>query len=162
MTAIPSIEKMIEKSFGNLDSDHDGYLDEADLKRYSDELINKFGRSPDEAAAGNFRAAVQGMWRHMQGAMDKNQGQRISKQEFTEYQLNQASTEVDTFAEAIFDLANADDNNHLSREEFRNVLAVEGQKDPKFVDEVFERYDSDNDGSLTKSEYRKYVQEHMR
>jgi Ca2+-binding EF-hand superfamily protein len=157
--AAASANNVVAESFERLDLNHDGFLEQEDLTRYTDELISQFGRSPDSQAAQKFMEVGQQAWQRLQSAIDANNDQRISKEEFIEFHSNMSPGEFDSFADAIFELADSDDNNVLTKDEFRKLQQVRGENNPSYIEEVFSRYDEDNDGALTRAEYRRYLEE---
>jgi Ca2+-binding EF-hand superfamily protein len=146
-------------SFDLLDNDHDGFITKDDIMAYGDETIRQYGRDPDSQEASNYRQVVGQFWEAMQAAADKDNDQRITKDEYVDHVSSKEFGEsIDLYSDALFELANSDDNQQLTKEEF----ARWGAADTAFVDDVFGRYDQDGDGALTKSEYREYMRGFLR
>jgi Ca2+-binding EF-hand superfamily protein len=159
--AVADAKKMIADSFDHLDLDHNGFLEEQDFVRYGEEVIRQFDCSPDSPKARKFIEGTRQTWRRMQSAVDEDNDQKISRDEFARHQENVSPEELDAFADSIFELADDDDNGELTKEEFAKLQRVRGENSADHVEKVFNQYDQDKDGVLTRSEYRKYLQDHL-
>jgi Ca2+-binding EF-hand superfamily protein len=149
----------VADSFDLLDNDHDGFITKEDIVAYVDETIRQYGRAPDSQEASKYRQVVGQFWEAMQAAADKDNDQRITKDEYVDHVSSKEFGEaIDLYSDALFDLANSDDNQQLTKEEFARWGAAE----TAFVDDVFARYDQDGDDVLTKSEYRNYMRDFLR
>ncbi|MEU5695468.1 EF-hand domain-containing protein [Actinosynnema sp. NPDC020468] len=160
MTTIsPTARQKIAESFDLFDTNHDGTLTKDDFTRYADNLARAFGRDPQSPPARNLKQTTEELWQKLQVSTGGKQS--VSREEFLQYHERTQSQEPEIlqYADAIFELADADGNDRLSRDEFARVQQARGEKNPAFVDDAFATYDADGDGALTKSEFIEYIRD---
>jgi Ca2+-binding EF-hand superfamily protein len=159
---IAATKTAIAKMFSQLDANGDGFLQEDDFVRYGEKLTGQFGYRPDSGKARSFIDKSRNRWKQMQAAMDTDGDQRISRDEFIKYHNDKMPREqFDAFADAIFELADANDNDKLNKAEFVKLQKVRGGSDVVDADEVLRRYDKGGAGGLTKAEYRRYLEDSL-
>jgi Ca2+-binding EF-hand superfamily protein len=161
-----SHEQKIAGLFDLLDNDHDGVLTEEDSTKIFEEMVRQFGRDPDSPQARKCQRVRDQFWQSMLAAVDKDNDGRITRDEYIAYHNDLSLEDIKEgtilYADAIFELADSDDNNKISKEEFTRQQHAKGETSPDFVDDVFRRFDGDGDGVLTKAEFIEYVVDFMR
>lgn len=159
-TMSPTARQKVAESFDLFDTNNDGTLTKNDFTQYADNLARAFNRDPQSPPARKFKRTCEQLWQKLQSSVGADK-QSISKQEFMQYHERTQSQdpEIKQYADAVFELADADDNDQLTRDEFAQVQQARGEANAAFVDEVYARYDADGDGVLTKSEFVTYCRD---
>ncbi|MYW01146.1 EF-hand domain-containing protein [Streptomyces sp. SID3343] len=147
--------------FSVTDTDTDGYVDWADYQRIVDRYLTAYKIDRNDRRARSLTTAHQMYWmellRHANGPDQLNREQ---------YQHANRAASVDTsrfnmvegLAHAIFDVMDTDDDNTISRSEFKRFLDVWGIDAPDAMD-TFARLDTDGDGVISRHEYIRAIRE---
>ncbi|WP_169813118.1 lipase family protein [Nocardia jejuensis] len=142
--------------FGLLDITGDGYLTADDYEAFGLRLVQAYGEAPGSAKAAAVRAGYRALWRSMSLRADANGDGRITASEFRSWlESHRDNAEFDRsiapLARSVIDLADADGNGELSREELIRLLrGCEHSLNEATI--VFDRLDTDNSGAVTTSE----------
>jgi Ca2+-binding EF-hand superfamily protein len=161
-TASDSPAQIIAKYFDWADVSHDGVLTDEDGMKTMEELFRRFGCDPDSPEASRIRQAREQLWQSMLAAVDKDNDGKITRDEYITYYtalpLEEHNQSIELYAETVFELADSDDNEQLTKEEFTlSHQHISGQT----VDDIFTRYDRDGDGVLSKAEYLECMRNFM-
>ena len=119
--------KKIEKLFEVYDANGNGHLDMNDAVVLTDRFSVEFGWPKGGLAESKFKAAFFKIWTRMFREADVNHDRMVSKQEFLNY----------------FERATEDDAHF-----YIHIKPI--------LDELFPVLDSDNDGLLTKTDYKAF------
>lgn len=135
--------------FSMLDADGDGVISQAEYFARVDRVAAAMQRAAQDPLVVAARAAHEEVW----WRMDANRDLRVT---FAEYS---AWAGHDTFEEScrpalrsLFDIADADADGHLNRDEFTRLRAAMGNAELD-IDAAFDALDTDGDGSIDREAY---------
>ncbi len=141
--------------FTAIDNNSDGFVDWSDYDRLVNGYLDGFKVDRNSRKAHALHAVHQMFWcelvRHGDG---KN---RMAKDQFVKA-LQSLAVDTSRFnmiegvPHAIFDVMDTDDDNEISKDEFKKHLEVWNITDPAAMDD-FDRVDTDGDGYLSRQEY---------
>ncbi|MEU8513773.1 EF-hand domain-containing protein [Kitasatospora sp. NPDC048722] len=135
--------------FSMLDADGDGVVSRAEYFARVDRVAAATGRDAGDPLVVAARAAHEEVWWHM----DANRDLRVTFDEYSAWAGH------DTFEEScrpalrsLFDLADADGDGRLDRDEFARLRAAMGNAELA-IDSAFDALDTDRDGAVDREDY---------
>lgn len=151
------LRRKLAKSFGQMDADGNGYIEESDLLALGAHVVAGFGHAAGSAQAQSVTDAFHRLWKALVGNLDADGDGRISPAEFqsgmAEAFTDQAA--YDAFfqpaVDSILSLGDADGDGKLSLAEWRQIQAGYGTP-PADAEATFRLLDSTGDGYLTRDE----------
>ncbi|MGV9415634.1 lipase family protein [Nocardia sp. NPDC003693] len=146
----------VRSGFNLLDITGDGYLTADDYEAFGLRLVQAYGEAPGSRRAAAVRAGYRALWHSMRGRADTNQDGRISPDEFRAWLENHSDDddfdrEIAPLAQAVIDLADADRNGVLDRDELIGLL-IGCEQTPAEAAALFDRLDIDGSGTITTAE----------
>ncbi|MFD9903553.1 EF-hand domain-containing protein [Streptomyces sp. NPDC059063] len=149
MTDLQVSEAPKARVFAMLDMDGDGFASRHDYFVRIERAVKATGRAADDPLVLTAYATGERAW----AAMDAN-GDGIMT--FEEYAAWVDAEKFDTLCKyalsALFDLVDADQDNHLNRSEFTTLREALGNPVGK-SDAAFAALDADKDGRVSRDEY---------
>lgn len=161
-TATDPITLKLEALFQATDTDNDGYVDWSDYQRIIDRYLSAYKINKQDRKAQSLTIAYQMYWTELLRHAGGND--RLDREQFAH--ANRAAS-VDTsrynmmecIPHAIFDIADTDGDNTISKPEFKQFLdLLWGSKAPDAMD-TFARLDTDGDGVISRHEYIRAIRE---
>ncbi|WP_051179004.1 lipase family protein [Nocardia concava] len=142
--------------FGLLDITGDGYLTVDDFDAFALRLAQAYGEPPGSSRALAVRAGYRALWQSLAERADANRDGRITETEFRDWlethRDNDAfDRDIAPLAQAVIELADADRNGVLDREELVRLL-VGCEQTPAEASEIFDRLDLDDSDTITTDE----------
>ncbi|MEV7571280.1 EF-hand domain-containing protein [Streptomyces tanashiensis] len=135
--------------FSMLDADGDGVISQAEYFARVDRVAAAMRRPAGDPLVVAARAAHAEVWWHM----DANRDLRVTFEEYSAWAGH------DTFEEScrpalrsLFDIADADADGRLNRDEFTRLRAAMGNAELD-IDSAFDALDTDRDGAVDREAY---------
>lgn len=151
--------------FQLIDTDGNGYVEQADYDTMAMELAAAFGHQPDSPQALQVRDRYLMLWRALRSRADADGDERITRQEFVDSILDIIVERADGFnrhiapiAQSILDMADLDGDDRLTEAEFRTLFGVWGVPDSD-AGEAFDMLDGKGSGYLERAELVSAIQE---
>ncbi|WP_416518352.1 EF-hand domain-containing protein [Streptomyces achromogenes] len=155
----------LERTFDQMDANHDGYLDWTDYQKLADRYIQGYGLSKDDRRARALQTFCQIYWLELlrHAGVD---GDRLTKDQFvTANRLAVIDTSRLNVTEggghAIFDIIDADGDNEIGKDEFARLMRDVWKDDSPETMDLFFRLDTDGDGAISRHEFIRVVREHF-
>ncbi|WP_225799333.1 EF-hand domain-containing protein [Streptomyces sp. NK15101] len=164
-TTADLVRQKIERSFDLMDVNTDGYVDWTDYQQLVDRYIANLPLGRNDPRAGGIQAFYQMYWYELLRHAQAN-GQRLTKEQYVEAnRLASIDTSrlnmVEGSAHAIFDCADVNGDNQLSKEEFETFLGKVWKVSQVDAIETFHKMDLDGDGSISRQEFVRAAHEHF-
>ena len=142
-----------EREFRNIDTDHDGLIEETDVDAVVQNWCIDFGFAPGSPEWKRINSWGHLMWRNLVGTVDPDGYKFVSLQEWIASHRQPGFIEkvAIPFAEMAVDLADTDDDGRLSLQDWVTGQRSTGQTEEEIV-EAFRYIDTDEDGYVTKHE----------
>lgn len=160
------LDRKLSRRFATYDTDGDGFIGRADFETSVARLGEAFGHGADSKPLARLRELSLGLWEHLARVADADKDGRISE---AEYKSAFAAGLLETpesfedeyvpFLDAIMDIADADGDGKLTREEqvrWTGALMNLPEADAR---EVFGRLDYDADGAVERDELLEAIRE---
>lgn len=153
MTTAPQTPR---HGFSLMDITGDGYLTVDDFDAFALRLAQAYGEPPGSPRALAVRAGYRALWRSMAERADANRDGRITEAEFRawldmHWDNDAFDADIAPLAHAVLELADADGNGVLDREELVRLL-VGCEYTPLEAAVIFDRLDLDDSGTITTDE----------
>ncbi|MFF5896128.1 EF-hand domain-containing protein [Streptomyces argenteolus] len=155
----------LERTFDQMDSNQDGYLDWSDYQKLADRYIQGYRLSKDDRRARALQTFSQIYWLELlrHSGVD---GDRLTKDQFvTANRLAVIDTSRLNVTEggghAIFDVIDTDGDNEISKDEFVRLMRDIWKDASPETMELFTRLDTDGDGAISRHEFIRAVREHF-
>lgn len=155
MAPTDPITTEFEKLFDALDTNHDNTLEWEDYHRLVNAFTHAYQLGSDDPRAVSLKVCYEMFWMELLRHANSD-GYRVAKQEFV--QALQA-TAVDTsrfnmvegLPHALFDIADADGGNTLSKDEFLRFTKAIGGTEQRAL-QAFTQLDKDGDGVISRQD----------
>ncbi|AOX01822.1 hypothetical protein BJP34_22425 [Moorena producens PAL-8-15-08-1] len=157
-------QRKLTRLFNLYDQQTNGVLTQADFERITDNLAAIRGWTPGSPYYDNLLAIYMRIWNGVQKFTDQNQDQQVTLDEWLTYHENVLSdTEgneavVNAKAAGIIFLLDSDKDDKVTLEEYRQFFQAYGIDDSQ-IEEIFGRFDQNNDGYIDKQEILDLVTE---
>lgn len=114
--------------FRILDTDQNGYLDEADFDRLAHRVLGAMGEPPESAKGRAVRDGHRRFWEGLRAALDADADDRISLAEYLSRlgAPGQAERTVADYATSLAALVDRDDDGYVERDDFIDCMAASG------------------------------------
>jgi Ca2+-binding EF-hand superfamily protein len=145
-----------DKIFRMFDSNRNGFVEEADVKRMQGQFLAMFGESPTSERGAEVAALWDDYWHALLAMMDHVADGRISPQEWRDGYVRLAGDEASfrrvltPFATAAFRLVDTDGDGRVGLAEWRSFQKGLGNGDAAEVS--FQQMDTNHNGYLTVEE----------
>lgn len=152
----PDESPTARSGFDLLDVTADGYLAADDYEVFGLRLVQAFGEAPGSPRALAVRAGYRALWHSMAAMADTDRDHRISPEEFHTWIENHWDNEtfdreIAPLAQSVIDLADADGNGVLDRDELTRLL-LGCDRSPAEAAAIFTRLDLDGSGAIDTAE----------
>ncbi|MGW7084486.1 EF-hand domain-containing protein [Streptomyces sp. NPDC054871] len=160
------LDRKLSRRFSTYDTDGDGFIERADFETSVARLGEAFGHGAGSGPVARLRELSIGLWEHLARVADADKDGRISE---AEYKAAFAAGLLETpksfdegyipFLDAIMDIADADGDGKLTREEqvrWTGALMNLPEADAR---EVFGRLDRNADGAIGRDEILDAIRE---
>lgn len=153
----------LERTFHEMDANHDGYLDWSDYQQLADRYIQAYGLSKDDRRARALQTFCMVFWLELLRHANVD-GDRLTQDQFVMANrlavLDTSRLNVtESGAHAIFDIVDADGDGEITKEEFARFLRdVWKFQSPEAMD-LFAKMDTDGDGAISRYEFLRVVRE---
>jgi Ca2+-binding EF-hand superfamily protein len=151
-------DRKLSRAFSFLDTDGDGFVEQADLAALGTRLLGRFDELPTSPKAQHLAATFDRFWTTLVGELDADHDGRISLDEYRSC-IDAAYIDGPHFEqmfrpgiEAVAVLCDTDGNGRIELGEFRRVHEAFGIE-PAETEAAFRLLDTDGDGSLTVTEF---------
>lgn len=158
------LKRKLEKSFGQMDIDGNGYIEEGDLLALGSNVARGFGHSQGSDRAAAIADSFHGLWKALVGNMDSDGDGRVSFEEF-HHGMTVTFTDKARYDEffqpavdAVLSLCDADGDGQVSMEEWRMIQSAYGTSAAD-ADSTFRLLDRDGSGHLGRDEIAKAAHE---
>jgi Ca2+-binding EF-hand superfamily protein len=154
-----------DKAFDLYDSNGNGYVEEADLKRLQGQFLAMFGQSPTSARAAELAALWDDYWQALLTMMDHVVDGQISRQEWRDGHARLADDDASYHRlltpamTAVFSLMDTDGDGKVGPAEWRNFQESIGNGGAAEV--AFQHMDTNHNGYLTVEELLDAFHEHL-
>ncbi|HET6214368.1 MAG TPA: EF-hand domain-containing protein [Micromonosporaceae bacterium] len=151
------LERKLNKSFGHMDLDGNGYIEEGDLLALGAHVAAGFGHEPGSPRAAAVADTFRRLWTVLVDTMDTSGDGRISPEEFRAGMATAFTdrAKYDAFfqpaVDAIVSLCDQDGNGVVDMAEFRQIQHGYGTPADE-ADATFKLLDRDGDGHLSRDE----------
>ncbi|MFG2291750.1 EF-hand domain-containing protein [Streptomyces sp. NPDC048603] len=151
------LHRKFEHRFDLLDTDHDGYISQADFTTLADRLIDGIGEPPGSPKSRALRESKAHYWKSLTGLVDADNGGRVSREDFAAGlgrcpDASRISDMVRPSIEADLALADRNDDGTVDIAEFTSLYQAIGVPAAE-AEEIFRVLDRDGDGALTVEEW---------
>ncbi|MGW9493060.1 EF-hand domain-containing protein [Streptomyces prasinus] len=153
----------LERTFDDMDVNHDGYLDWTDYQKLADRYIHAYRLGRDDRRARALQTFCQIYWLELlrHAGVD---GDRLSKEQFvTASRLAVIDTSRLNVTEggghAIFDIIDTDGDNEIGKDEFARFLRDVWRSDSPEAMDMFAKLDTDGDGAISRHEFIRAIRE---
>lgn len=144
----------LDRAFGHMDLDANGFIEREDLLGLGARILVGFGQSPTSGVGRRLVDGFDGIWATLSGELDRNRDDRISGEEFRSG-MTSAFIEGDRFdpvfvpaSQAVAELCDPDRDGQIGPAEFRIMLSAFGTAYDD-VDAAFDRLDCEATGRLS-------------
>jgi len=147
----------LEHFFGVFDTDHDGYLERSDFESLVQNLAAVRGASPGSPDYDDLHSLWMMVWDQLEKESDVNRDDIVSPDEWCNLadQILSSGDGYATVMNAIglrtFDQIDGDGDGEITPDEWAAFYAAH-EIDRAAADEVFEQFDTDHDGRLSREE----------
>ena len=149
--------------FDSSDADHDGYLDQEDMRVTGARLCDLLGLGMTAPQREQINAAFTTVWQNAAAAIDGDGDGRISRDEYIRYAFA-ADLDRTTFiaavvwpiTDALWDALDPEQDDHLTRREYLRLWAAYGV-DGTAARQAFRMLDADRDGRLSKDDFAQAI-----
>lgn len=154
-----------DKAFSLYNSDRNGYVEEADVKRLQGQFLAAFGESPTSERGANIAKLWDDFWQALLATMDRVADGRISLQEWREGMARLVGDEASynsvftPLAIAFFRLMDTDGDGKVGPAEWRSFQ--EGIGNRGAAESSFQHMDTNHNGYLTVEELVDAVHEYL-
>lgn len=141
--------------FQAMDADGDGFLDESDFRALTDRWLEVRGGEPGSADHLALSSIMMGWWTTLHAAADQDRDNKVTLDEvlLVVDLLVDMGDAVTRTADAMFDAVDENADGRVSAEEYRRMIEAWRGTDTD-TDTVFPLLDLDDDGYLSRSEFR--------
>jgi Ca2+-binding EF-hand superfamily protein len=159
------VHQRIEQIFDALDNNHDGYVDRSDYQNLVDRYVSACQIGRDDRRVRALQSIHQMLWlellRHAGAGED-----RLLKREFVAAtRLATIDTSrinmVEGLGHAIFDVADANGDNEITKDEFAGLLRKVWKVSAPEASFAFTRVDTDDDGTISRQELLRAAREYF-
>ena len=158
--------------FGLIDKDNNGYIEIGDVMREMAMIAELTGLEEGSSKYETLKANQLGWWEHIVQVGDKNQDERISFEEWIQFEEelftaialaagqtpNEPLEALKESGRFWFEIADADGNGEISQAEHKNILVAWGGKEEEAAS-CFQKLDLNGDGVISKDEFVKAMNE---
>jgi Ca2+-binding EF-hand superfamily protein len=157
MTISDLRRRKLEKSYGSIDVDQDGVIDELDVTALSQIWCDTYDLAPRSPAWRKIHGQGQQMFRGMAGSVDADGIRRVTlddwlnwatKPEFVEF----VERDAIPYSMAVFSAADKDEDGKINAAEMM-AAQIRGGMSEKETADAFGVLDTDGDGYVTYDEY---------
>lgn len=148
-----------------LDTDRNGYLEQADVEALARRIAQTPGRPSDPALLARVQAGLHPYWREITRSFDRNADGRVSREEFLVFceSLSDdlggpAGDAVSLLANVIFDAYDANGSGTLSENEFLYFARAHGLLDT-VASAGFRLIDRDHNRQISKEEWQSFMRD---
>ena len=153
----PFRRRKITHFFALFDADGDGYIEQADLRRWADEIARVGGAGPGTPAYEELHALWAFTWAALEKDTSSGRDDVVSPTQWLELCEAILSSEegytmvMNAIGARTFDVIDADGDGELGVEEWRAFYRAIGVDEAEATG-TFGRFDGDRDGRITRSE----------
>ncbi|WP_367127573.1 EF-hand domain-containing protein [Saccharothrix sp. HUAS TT1] len=153
-------QRKYDKVFELIDADHDGRIDQGDIKAIADKWCEALGAKAGSAEAARLAKLASDMWTGLQQHTDLNVDATISRDEWSTAARDPGFVDdvAVPFSLAAFDAADRDDDGQISFEEMAAAQTRGGMAESESR-AAFDRMDRDHDGLVSRDEFATAVRE---
>ena len=163
-TAQDILTLKLERTFDQMDANHDGYMDWTDYQKLADRYIQAYRLDRNDLRARALQTFCQIYWlellRHAGVEED-----RLTKDQFV---MASRLAVIDTSrlnvteggGHAIFDIVDVDGDNEITKDEFARFLKDVWKNDAPDAMDMFTRLDTDGDGAISRHEFIRAIREY--
>ncbi|MFG2216500.1 MULTISPECIES: EF-hand domain-containing protein [unclassified Streptomyces] len=155
----------LERTFDNIDANHDGYVDWTDYQALGNRYVQAYRLGSEDRRARAIQTFCQTYFLELlrHAGVD---GDRLTKDQFvTANRLAVIDTSRLNVTEggghAIFDIIDVNGDNEISKDEFARFQKDVWKRDTSDAMDVFTRLDTDGDGVISRQEFIRAVREHF-
>lgn len=154
-----------DKIFSLYDSDGNGYVEDADIRRMQGQVLAAFGEATTSGPGAEVARLWDDLWRALLTSMDRVADGRISREEWQEGFAQLAGDEASyngvltPLATAVFRLMDTDGDGKVGLAEWRSFQ--EGLGNEGAADASFQLMDTNRNGYLTVEELVDAVREYL-
>ena len=141
--------------FQAMDVDGDGFLDESDFRALTDRWLEVHGGESGSAAHLTLASIMMGWWATLHAAADQDRDDKVTLDEvmIVVDVLTDMNDVVTRTADAMFDAVDENGDGRVSAKEYRCMIEA-WRGAPTDTDTVFPLLDMDDDGYLSRTEFR--------
>jgi len=160
-----ALVRRYDKSFMLFDSNGNGYVEEADMKRLQGQIFAIFGESPTSQRGADIVRLWDDYWQALLTTAAVDASGRISPQQWREAYGRLASDQASynrvftPLATAVFRLVDTDNDDKVGPAEWRSFQESLGNGDA--AETSFQHMDTNHNGYLTVEELLAAVHEHL-
>jgi len=154
----------LNRLFDMYDANHDGYMTLEDFSDHAYKLAALRGNAIDSPSTLGLVNSIQAWWGQLSQADTDHDG-RISREEMVNWAVAAqagfrqaveagAPWPLDPWIEALYQVIDADGDNHITVEEYGNWLRAAGIAHDTNIEAAFQGFDKNRDGYLSRDEFR--------
>jgi Ca2+-binding EF-hand superfamily protein len=155
--------RKLARYFDDLDSNHDGLLDESDLAQAAERYLDALGLDPDSLQAEELTDQCMTLWQEYFGPADTDHDGQISRAElaaaFARLSEAQAAEQIKATADAYFRIMDADGDGVAAEAEFLRLMSTAARLTDDEAATAYARLDPAGVGYLSREQFQQATQE---
>jgi Ca2+-binding EF-hand superfamily protein len=156
-TAPDTLHQRIERIFDSLDGNHDGYVDWSDHQNLVDRYLSAYPIRRDDRRARALQSIHQMLWLELLRHAGAGEDRLLKKEFVAASRLATVDTSrlnaVEGLAHAIFDVADANGDNEITKDEFASLMREVWKVTASETSDAFALVDTDDDGTISRQEF---------
>lgn len=155
--------RKLARYFDDLDSDDDGFLEEADFAQAAERYIAALGLDPDSLWAAELTDQCLTMWQEYLGQADTDGDGQVGRQKlasaFAQLSEADAATQIAATADAYFQIMDADGDGLAGEDEFVRLLTTAARMSEDESEAAYARLDPAGVGFLSRDQFQQAMRD---